>query len=81
MKRSIVAIVLSGTFALTACQSSSDSTVREHNSEFGCIAGTVGGAVVGALIGSTIGGGSGRVLAEAVGVGGGGYLGNQLACQ
>ncbi|TIS54639.1 MAG: hypothetical protein E5W82_01260 [Mesorhizobium sp.] len=80
MKRTTAAIALVGTFALTACQSSSDPTVRAHDSEFGCIAGTVGGAIVGGLIGSAIGGGSGRVLAEAVGIGGGGYLGNRLAC-
>lgn len=81
MKRTTLAVVLAGTFALTACQSSSDPSVQAHNSEFGCIAGTVGGAVVGGLIGSTIGGGAGTVLAEAVGIGGGGYLGNRLACR
>jgi outer membrane lipoprotein SlyB len=81
MKRTTSAVVLAGTFALTACQSSSDPSVRAHNSEFGCIAGTVGGAIVGGLLGSTIGGGSGRVVAEAVGVGGGGFLGNRLACR
>ena len=81
MKKSTVAAALVGALALTACQSSSDATVQERNSEFGCIAGTVGGAIVGGLIGSTIGGGSGRVLAEAVGIGGGGYQGNRLACR
>lgn len=81
MRKSTMAIVLAGTFALTACQSSSDPSVRAHNSEFGCIAGTVGGAIVGGLIGSTIGGGSGRVIGTAIGLGGGGYLGNRLACR
>ncbi|MER9233806.1 hypothetical protein NKI56_17185 [Mesorhizobium sp. M0622] len=76
-----MAIVLAGTFALTACQSSSNPEVQARNSEFGCIAGTVGGAIVGGLVGSAIGGGRGRVLAEAVGIGGGGYLGNRLACR
>ncbi|KXF74861.1 hypothetical protein ATN84_21785 [Paramesorhizobium deserti] len=80
MKKSIVTIVLSGTFALSACQSSSDPNVRAQNAEFGCIAGTVGGAIVGGLIGSTIGGGTGRVIGSAIGIGGGGYLGNRLAC-
>ncbi|MFB9174924.1 hypothetical protein [Roseibium salinum] len=66
---------------LAGCQASSDPQVQARNHEFGCIAGTVGGAVIGAMIGSTIGGGSGTVLAEAVGLGGGGYLGNRLACR
>ncbi|WP_371929629.1 hypothetical protein [Phyllobacterium sp. 21LDTY02-6] len=65
---------------IAGCQSSSSPDVRARNAEFGCIAGTVGGAIVGGLVGSTIGGGGGRVLAEAVGIGGGGYLGNRLAC-
>ncbi|MER9969863.1 hypothetical protein [Mesorhizobium sp. M0060] len=77
----MLAIVLAGTFALTACQSSSNPEVQARNSEFGCIASTVGGAIVGGLVGSAIGGGRGRVLAEAVGIGGGGYLGNRLACR
>lgn len=80
MRKSTLAIVLAGTFALTACQSSSSPQVQARNSEFGCIAGTVGGAIVGGLVGSAIGG-RGRVLAEAVGIGGGGYLGNRLACR
>lgn len=81
MRKSTLAIVLAGTFALTACQLSSSPQVQARNSEFGCIAGTVGGAIVGSLVGSAIGGGRGRVLAEAVGIGGGGYLGNRLACR
>jgi len=66
---------------LAGCQASSDPQVQARNHEFGCIAGTVGGAIVGGLIGSTIGGGTGRVIGEAVGIGGGGYLGNRLACR
>ena len=77
----VLAIAFAGALALSACQSSSSPEVQARNSEFGCIAGTVGGAIVGGLVGSTIGGGSGRVLAEAVGIGGGGYLGNRLACR
>jgi outer membrane lipoprotein SlyB len=80
MKKPATAVVLVTAFALSACQSSSDPSVRARNSEFGCIAGTVGGAIVGGLIGSTIGGGTGRVIGTAVGVGGGGFLGNRLAC-
>jgi uncharacterized protein YcfJ len=80
MRKSTLAIVLAGTFVLTACQSSSNPEVQARNSEFGCIAGTVGGAIVGGLIGSTIGGGTGRVIGSAIGIGGGGYLGNRLAC-
>jgi outer membrane lipoprotein SlyB len=80
-KRAAVALILAGSFALTACQSSSsDPSVRAHNAEFGCMAGTVGGAIVGGLIGSTIGGGTGRLIGAAVGLGGGGYIGNRLAC-
>jgi hypothetical protein len=37
--------------------------------------------IIGGLIGSTIGGGTGRVIGEAVGIGGGGFLGNRLACR
>lgn len=66
---------------IAGCQSSSDPQVQARNHEFGCMAGTVGGAIVGGLIGSTIGAGSGAVIATAVGIGGGGYLGNRLACQ
>jgi outer membrane lipoprotein SlyB len=64
-----------------SCQSNPDPQVQARNSEFGCIAGTVGGAVIGGLVGSTIGAGSGNVLAVAAGIGGGGYLGNRLACR
>jgi outer membrane lipoprotein SlyB len=81
MKKPALAIALAGSFALTACQSSSDPNVQARNAEFGCIAGTVGGAIVGGLIGSTIGGGTGRVIGTAVGLGGGGFLGNRLACR
>lgn len=66
---------------LAGCQASPDPQVQARNHEFGCIAGTVGGAIVGGLIGSAIGGGRGTVLAEAVGIGGGGYLGNRLTCR
>jgi outer membrane lipoprotein SlyB len=81
MKKPAVALILAGSFVLTACQSSSDPSVRAHNAEFGCMAGTVGGAIVGGLIGSTIGGGTGRIIGTAVGVGGGGFLGNRLTCR
>lgn len=81
MKRTILAVVLVGTFGLAGCQSSSDPNVQARNAEFGCMAGTIGGAVVGGLIGSTIGAGSGAVIATAAGIGGGGYLGNRLACR
>ena len=82
MKKPAVALILAGSVALTACQSSSssDPSVRAHNAEFGCMAGTVGGAIVGGLIGSTIGGGTGRLIGTAVGIGGGGFIGNRLAC-
>ncbi|MGH6763069.1 MAG: hypothetical protein ACRECW_15965 [Phyllobacterium sp.] len=79
LKRRIIA-VSAAILMIAGCQSSSDPQVQARNHEFGCIAGTVGGAIVGGLIGSTIGGGSGRVIASAVGIGGGGYLGNRLAC-
>lgn len=79
IKRRILAVTATA-ILIAGCQSSSNPDVRAHNAEFGCIAGTVGGAIVGGLVGSAIGGGSGRVLAEAVGIGGGGYLGNRLAC-
>jgi uncharacterized protein YcfJ len=81
MKKPAVALILAGSFALTACQSSSDPSVRAHNAEFGCMAGTIGGAIVGGLIGSTLGGGTGRIIGTAVGVGGGGFLGNRLTCR
>lgn len=79
IKKQTVAVVATA-ILIAGCQSSSDPNVKAHNAEFGCIAGTVGGAIVGGLVGSAIGGGGGRVLAEAVGIGGGGYLGNRLAC-
>lgn len=79
IKRRIL-VVLATAILVTGCQSSSNPEVQARNSEFGCMAGTVGGAIVGGLIGSTIGAGSGAVLATAAGIGGGGYLGNRLAC-
>lgn len=66
---------------LAGCQASTDPQVQARNHEFGCVAGTVGGAIIGGLIGSTIGGGTGRVIGTAVGIGGGGFLGNRLACR
>lgn len=66
---------------LAGCQSSPDPQVQAREHEFGCIAGTIGGAIVGGLIGSTIGAGRGATLATAAGIGGGGYLGNRLACR
>ena len=75
----LVALVSLG--ALTACQSPGGSQGRSSASEFNCIAGTVGGAVIGGLLGSTIGGGRGRTAATAVGIGAGGYLGNQMGCK
>jgi outer membrane lipoprotein SlyB len=65
------------------CQSNPnpDPQVQAKNAEFGCIAGTVGGAVIGGIVGSTIGAGTGNALAIAAGIGGGGYLGNRLACR
>lgn len=80
IKRRIL-VVSATAIMIAGCQSNSNPEVQARNSEFGCIAGTVGGAVVGGLIGSTIGGGAGTVVAEAVGIGGGGYLGNRLACR
>ncbi|MHC1551502.1 hypothetical protein [Phyllobacterium sp. K27] len=79
VKQRILAVAATA-IMIAGCQSSSNPNVQARNAEFGCIAGTVGGAIVGGLVGSAIGGGSGRVLAEAVGIGGGGYLGNRLAC-
>ncbi|TKT77670.1 hypothetical protein XW59_013190 [Aquamicrobium sp. LC103] len=80
MKRRLIAAI--GAVMLVAgCQASSDPQVQARNHEFGCVAGTVGGAIVGGLIGSTIGAGSGAVLATAAGIGGGGFLGNRLACR
>lgn len=80
IKRNVIGFA-GAAMLLAGCQASPDPQVQARNHEFGCIAGTVGGAVVGALIGSTIGGGTGTVLAEAAGIGGGGYLGNRLACR
>ncbi|TBB78105.1 hypothetical protein ELH43_23135 [Rhizobium ruizarguesonis] len=75
-------IILAGCLAVSACQSGPTlQAVSDRNSEFGCIAGTVGGAIVGGLIGSTIGAGTGQVLAVGAGIGGGGYVGNRLACR
>jgi outer membrane lipoprotein SlyB len=74
-------ISLAAASLLASCQSNSNPEVQARNHEFGCIAGTVGGAIVGGLIGSTIGGGTGRLIGEAVGIGGGGFLGNRLACR
>ncbi|MGK6311371.1 hypothetical protein [Neorhizobium sp. DT-125] len=79
IKRRAIAVTAIGVL-IAGCQSSSDPQVQARNHEFGCIAGTVGGAIVGGLIGSTIGGGTGQVLATAAGIGGGGFLGNRLAC-
>jgi outer membrane lipoprotein SlyB len=79
-KRTIT-FILAGGLALSACQSGSTSqTVAERNAEFYCVAGTVGGAIVGGLLGSTIGAGTGQVAAIGIGIGGGGILGNRLAC-
>jgi outer membrane lipoprotein SlyB len=79
-KRKFISFVAAA-LLLAGCQGSSNPQVQAHNHEFGCIAGTVGGAIVGGLIGSTIGAGSGAVLATAAGIGGGGFLGNRLACR
>lgn len=76
-----VLVATASAILIAGCQSSSNPEVQARNSEFGCIAGTVGGAIVGGLIGTTIGGGTGAVLATAAGIGGGGYLGNRLACR
>ena len=79
IKRNLVGFV-AATLLLAGCQASPNPQVQARNHEFGCIAGTIGGAVIGSLIGSTIGGGRGQTLAMAAGLGGGGYLGNRLAC-
>jgi outer membrane lipoprotein SlyB len=73
---------LAASLALAGCQTSSgpQTASQARNHEFSCVAGTIGGAVIGGLVGSTIGGGRGTVLATAAGIGGGGYLGNRLAC-
>lgn len=77
-----VVITLAGVVALTACQTTSNARGghQSNNAEFNCIAGTIGGAVIGGLLGSTIGGGRGRTAATAVGIGAGGYLGNNMGC-
>lgn len=83
MKKISVIIALLSLGVLTACQSPSGTRGHGQSSqaEFNCIAGTIGGAVVGGLLGSTIGGGRGRTAATAVGIGAGGYLGNQMGCR
>lgn len=82
MRIRTISITLAACLAVSACQSEPKSqAVVDRNSEFGCIAGTVGGAIVGGLIGSTIGAGTGQVLAVGAGIGGGGYIGNRLACR
>ncbi|WP_159589750.1 hypothetical protein [Chelativorans xinjiangense] len=80
IKRNVIGLA-GAAVLLVGCQASPDPQVQARNHEFGCIAGTVGGAIIGGLIGSTIGGGTGRVIGEAVGIGGGGFLGNRLACR
>lgn len=72
--------VLLASVALTACQAPNGNR-QTSTSEFNCIAATVGGAVIGGLVGSTIGGGSGKTLATAAGIGGGGYVGNRMGCR
>lgn len=79
MRKSLF-IVLMSLGALAACQSPSGHGHQSRNSEFNCIAGTVGGAIIGGMLGSTIGGGRGRTAATAVGIGAGGYVGNQMGC-
>jgi len=76
----ITGVVLAASMTLAGCQTASTPQTQARNHEFGCVAGTIGGAVIGGLIGSTIGSGRGSVLATAAGIGGGGYLGNRLAC-
>lgn len=82
MKKTTLILALASLGALAACQTPSQSRAGgSGNSEFNCIAGTVGGAVIGGLLGSTIGGGRGRTAATAVGIGAGGYIGNQMGCK
>ncbi len=78
MRKLSLALVLTSSFILAACQS--NGTGNQY-SEFECIAGTVGGAVIGGLVGSTIGGGTGKTIATAAGIGLGGYGGNRLGCR
>lgn len=79
IKRTLIGLA-GAAMLLAGCQASPDPRVQARNHEFGCIAGTIGGAVIGGLIGGTIGRGRGATLAMAAGLGGGGYLGNRLAC-
>ncbi|WP_017523490.1 glycine zipper 2TM domain-containing protein [Pusillimonas noertemannii] len=81
MRKATLVLALASLGALAACQTPSNSHGSSKHSEFNCIAGTVGGAVVGGLLGSTIGGGRGRTVSTAVGIGAGGYLGNQMGCK
>ncbi|TCL69843.1 hypothetical protein [Rhizobium sp. BK251] len=83
MPKRMITILFAAGLGLSACQSSTPTSqaVADKNAEFGCIAGTVGGAIVGGLVGSTIGAGTGQLAAIGVGIGGGGYLGNRLACR
>ncbi|WP_322997019.1 hypothetical protein [Castellaniella sp.] len=82
MGKSALFAVLLATGALAACQAPGTNRYGSNNtSEFDCIAATVGGAVIGGLVGSTIGGGSGKTLATAAGIGGGGYVGNRMGCR
>jgi uncharacterized protein YcfJ len=81
LKRKVVTVV-TVSLLIAGCQSSNPNPeVRARNAEFGCMAGTVGGAIVGGLLGGAIGGGTGRLVGAAIGVGGGGFIGNRLACQ
>ncbi|RJG40655.1 glycine zipper 2TM domain-containing protein [Mesorhizobium sp. DCY119] len=81
LKRKVVT-VFAVSLLMAGCQSSNPNPeVRARNAEFGCMAGTVGGAIVGGLLGGAIGGGTGRLVGAAIGVGGGGFIGNRLACQ
>jgi outer membrane lipoprotein SlyB len=80
IKRKVIGVA-GAAILLAGCQASPDPQVQARNHEFGCIAGTIGGAVIGGLIGSTIGAGRGATLAMAAGLGGGGFLGNRLACR
>ncbi|MEI5681827.1 glycine zipper 2TM domain-containing protein [Mesorhizobium sp. CGMCC 1.15528] len=81
LKRKVVTF-FAVSLLIAGCQSSNPNPeVRARNAEFGCMAGTVGGAIVGGLLGGAIGGGTGRLVGAAIGVGGGGFIGNRLACQ
>ena len=65
------------------CQSNPnpDPQVQAKNAEFGCIAGTVGGAAIGGMWSSTTAPARNALAIAAAGIGGGGYLGNRLACR